>query len=209
MSAKSVALITLSVRAARAGGNIASFVQPFFQKALAPANVKLSPVDLKDFNLPIFTENVAPAMIPAMGQFQQETSEAWSAEIAKYDGYIIVIPEYNGGVSGGAKNAIDYLFNEWKGKPLTIVSYGSRGGSRASDQAKDILSGVGLKVTETRPQLAFANPMAEVKDLMAEGKLSDESKAKWLEQSGEITKAAEELKELLLQTIDEAIAPPS
>ncbi|KAI1310084.1 NADPH-dependent FMN reductase [Xylaria venustula] len=209
MSAKSVALITMSVRAARAGGSIASFVQPFFQKALSPANVQLNPVDLKDFNLPIFTENVAPAMIPALGSFQQETSKAWSAEIAKYDGYVIVLPEYNGGVPGGAKNAIDYLFNEWKGKPLTIVSYGSRGGSRANDQAKDILGAIGLKITETRPQLAFANPMAEIRDLMGEGKLSDETKTKWLEQSGEITKAAEELKELLLQTIDEAIAPPS
>ncbi|GAW12588.1 hypothetical protein ANO14919_019580 [Xylariales sp. No.14919] len=207
MPAKTVALVTLSLRPARVGINVAAFVQPILEKPLVAADIKLVPVDVKDFNLPIFNENVAPAMVPEYAQFQHEHSKAWSAEIAKYDGYVIVIPEYNYGVAGGTKNAIDYLLNEWKGKPLTIVSYGAQGGSKASQQAKEILSGMGLRVTETRPQLAFANPATEMGAILSEGKVSDESKAKWQGQSDEIVKAAEELKELLLQPNDEANVP--
>ncbi|KAI1355005.1 NADPH-dependent FMN reductase [Xylaria sp. FL0043] len=209
MAAKSVALITMSLRPARAGKNVAAFIQPILQKALSPANVKLVPVDVRDFNLPVFNENVAPAMVPAFAQFQHDHSKAWSAEIAKHDGYVIVIPEYNYGVAGGTKNAIDYLLNEWKGKPLTIVSYGAQGGSKASQQVKEILSGMGLRVTEARPQLAFANIQAEMGGLLSEGKVSDESKAKWEGQTDEIVKAAEELKELLLQPNEAANAPTS
>ncbi|RWA09966.1 hypothetical protein EKO27_g5132 [Xylaria grammica] len=188
MPAKSVALVTLSLRPARVGINVTAFVRPILEKPLAAADIKLVPVDVKDFNLPIFNENVAPAMVPEYAQFQHEHSRAWSAEIAKYDGYVIVIPEYNYGVAGGTKNAIDYLLNEWKGKPLTIVSYGAQGGSKASQQAKEILSGMGLRVTETRPQLAFANPTTEIGAILSEGKVSDESKAKWQGQSDEIVK---------------------
>lgn len=61
MASKSVALITMSLRPARVGANVTAFVQPILEKALASADIKIAPVDLRDFNLPIFDENVAPA----------------------------------------------------------------------------------------------------------------------------------------------------
>lgn len=61
MAAKSVALITMSLRPARIGSNVAAFIQPILQKTFSSADVKLVPVDLRDFNLPIFNENLAPA----------------------------------------------------------------------------------------------------------------------------------------------------
>lgn len=36
-------------------------------------------------------------VVPALAQFEHEHSKAWSAEIAKHDGYVLVIPEYNYG----------------------------------------------------------------------------------------------------------------
>ncbi|KAI1188816.1 NADPH-dependent FMN reductase [Nemania serpens] len=208
MASKSVALITMSLRPARVGANVTAFVQPILEKALASADIKIAPVDLRDFNLPIFDENVAPAMVPDQAQFAHEHSKTWSAEIKKHDGYVIVIPEYNYGMAGGTKNAIDYLKNEWSGKPLVIVSYGVNGGSMASQQAKDVLSSMGLKVVETRPQLAFVNVYAAFPAMMAEGKIADDTMAAWQDKSGEIVKAAEELKELLLQPNEPAnIAP--
>ncbi|KAI0446644.1 NADPH-dependent FMN reductase [Xylaria telfairii] len=207
MPSKSVALITMSLRPARAGANVAALIQPYLEKTLAPSDIKISPVDLRDFNLPVFNENVAPAMVPQFAQFQHEHSKAWSAEIAKHDGYVLVTPEYNYGMPGGAKNAIDYLMNEWKGKPLTIVSYGAMGGSKANQQAKEMLSGMGLRVTETRPQLAFVDPRGEMGGLLSTGTVSPETQAKWEGQSSDIVKAAEELKELLLQPNEEANVP--
>lgn len=61
MASKSVALITTSLRPARVGANVAALVQPILNKVFTPADIKLVPVDLRDFKLPIFNENVAPA----------------------------------------------------------------------------------------------------------------------------------------------------
>ncbi|KAI0398204.1 NADPH-dependent FMN reductase [Xylariaceae sp. FL0594] len=206
---KSVAFITMSLRPSRAGPNVAALARPFFEKTLeAGSDIKVVPVDLRDFNLPIFNEDVAPAMVPAQAQFAHDHSKAWSAEIAKHDAYVLVIPEYNYGMAGGTKNAIDYLKNEWTGKPVSIVSYGAHGGSKSSQQAKEVLTGMGLRVTETRPQLAFADPYAEFAGLLSEGKFSDASRLKWEGQAAELEKAAEELKTMLLQVNEEANIVP-
>lgn len=61
MPSKSVALITTSLRPRRVGINVAALVQPIIEKTLAAADITLKPVDLRDFNLPIFNENVVPA----------------------------------------------------------------------------------------------------------------------------------------------------
>jgi hypothetical protein len=110
-------------------------------------------------------------------------------------------------VAGGTKNAIDYLCNEWKGKPVSIVSYGAQGGKLSSQQAKEVLTGMGLRVADARVQLAFADVMAEIGAIMAEGKFSDASRTKWEGQSAEIVKAAEELKQMLLQPNAEENVP--
>jgi NAD(P)H-dependent FMN reductase len=61
MPSKSVALITMSLRPARIGANVAALVRPLLEKPLAAADIALVPVDLRDFNLPIYNENVVPA----------------------------------------------------------------------------------------------------------------------------------------------------
>jgi len=53
------------------------------------------------------------------------------------------------------KNAIDYGYNEWIGKPILIVTYGIQGAKRASAQLGTILNGMKLRVVEKKPQLAF------------------------------------------------------
>ncbi|KAI1438349.1 flavoprotein-like protein [Xylaria sp. CBS 124048] len=138
-----------------------------------------------------------PATVPKYAQFQHEHSKIWSAEIAKYDAYVLIISEYNCGLAGGTKNALDYLWNEWTGKPVIILSYGSAGGSLASAQLKGLLDMAKAQVVEPRVQLPFAEAGGEYGPIMAEGKISDKSRAKWEGMFGEITKAANELKALL------------
>ena len=103
-----------------------------------------------------------------------------------------------GSITGGFKNAIDYVSNEWKGKPVAIISYGIVGGTFASDQTKHILSMMKLRVAETRPALAFAGGVGP--DLFAAmgGVLAEGTKTSWTEEKkADITKAFAELKELL------------
>lgn len=145
-------------------------------------------------------------MVPEKAQFQYEHSKAWSAEIARHDGYVLVVPEYNYGLAGGAKNAIDYLLNEWKGKPAGVVSYGVKGGTTASEQAKGALAGMGLRVAETRPNLPFAG-QSDVFAAIGGGKLGEDTRKAWEAQhAADVRKLAEDLKGLLLQPNTEANA---
>jgi hypothetical protein len=51
----------MSLRPSRVGADVAAFVQPILANALKGADITLAPVDLRDFKLPIYNENVVPA----------------------------------------------------------------------------------------------------------------------------------------------------
>ncbi|PGH07099.1 hypothetical protein AJ79_06377 [Helicocarpus griseus UAMH5409] len=195
-----IAIVATSTRTPRVGPSIAAFVHDKLQPAAAKANIALHQVHLSDFKLPIYDESVIPAMVPEQASFSHPHSKAWSAEMKRHDGYVFVVPEYNYGMSGGTKNAIDYLVHEIRGKPVVIVSYGVVGGSFASEQLRHTFEKLGLKVAGTRPQLAFENGR-EGPDLfaaMGKGELGEGSKELWGREKGdEILKGFEELVELL------------
>lgn len=181
---KNIGIIIGSVRAVRIGPKVATLIKSLLEESTLSQTANLTLVDLKDFNLPIMDESVIPAMVPAHAQFQHQHSIDWSAEISKYDGYIMVSPEYNFGIPGGLKNAIDYLYHAWVGKPVLIVTYGIAGGSKASDALKTTLGGMHLDVCETRPQLEFPGkgpkiPITPTGQSAMVGDLHEEAKAAW------------------------------
>lgn len=90
---KKIAIITGSTRAVRIGPQVAKFVTEVLEANLSEAKdeavkFSISQVDIAAFKLPVFDEAVVPAMVPMFAQFEYEHSKAWSAEIAKYDGYV-------------------------------------------------------------------------------------------------------------------------
>lgn len=199
LSQAAVAIITTSTRTPRVGPKIATIVKDILEKE-SGNETNLSMVDLADFKLPIYDETVVPYQVPSQATYAHEHSRRWSAEISKYDAYILVIPEYNYGVAGSTKNAIDYLRNEWMGKPAAIVSYGMTGGKNASEQVKVSLEGTKMRVSPTRPQLIFAKD-GETSDIFAamhKGELGEKSREVWTtENKRDILKAFQELKEAL------------
>ena len=198
-SPKKVALIIGSTRAIRAGPTVVDFVQKILLSSPSAPKVEFSIIDIATFNLPVFNERILPAMVPAYGQFEHEHSKAWSAAIAPFDGYIFVAPEYNFGTPGGLKNAIDYLYSEWIGKPVFIVTYGIHGGNSTSDSLKATLRGMKLRVVETRPQLKYAGPgMDEMMVASSTGKVGPNSLKLWEDEGKEpLLKGFGELIELL------------
>jgi NAD(P)H-dependent FMN reductase len=196
---KKVALIIASTRAVRIGPTVVDFVHKILLTSPSNPRPQLSIIDIATFNLPIFNERVVPALIPKYGQFEYEHSKAWSAAIKRFDGYIFVAPEYNHGIPGGLKNAIDYLFHEWAGKPVFIVTYGPHGGNFASDALKETLSVVmKLRVVETRPMLKFAGPGREEAMMAGVGKVGPKTMEEWEEAAKEpLLKGFGELVELL------------
>ncbi|KAK2044231.1 NADPH-dependent FMN reductase [Colletotrichum somersetense] len=197
-AAKKVAVIATSTRTPRIGTKVADLVKDIVAKDAADSNIDLSLVEVATFKLPVYDEQVIPQQVPAMASFAHDHSKAWSSEIAKHDAYILVVPEYNYGLAGSTKNAIDYLYNEWTGKPIAVVSYGIFGGNSASSQAEKTLGGMKLRVAPTRPALAFAEGAGP--DLMAaagSGEIGEETRKKWSEEKETVLKAFGELKELL------------
>ncbi|KAF2446172.1 putative NAD(P)H-dependent FMN reductase LOT6 [Karstenula rhodostoma CBS 690.94] len=195
-----IALITGSTRTPRVGTDIAEWVLEVI-KSRPEDKLQVEPLSIADFNLPIYDEPVMPAMVPAMKQFTKEHSKKWSEAIVSFQGYIFVIPEYNGSMSGATKNAIDYLYNEWPGKPVAVISYGTQGGERANKHLSESLELVmKMKVAPTKVQLAFA-PGNDVFAAINDGVLGDDTRKAWTEAGAkdQILKAFGEVKDILEQ----------
>ncbi|MFF3752515.1 NADPH-dependent FMN reductase [Streptomyces sp. NPDC002018] len=61
--------------------------------------------------------------------------------IGGLDGYVVITPEYNHGYPASLKLAIDYVYSEWRAKPVGFVSYGGMaGGSRAVEQLRQVFA---------------------------------------------------------------------
>ena len=76
--------------------------------------------DMAEIALPLMDE----PNHPRLQRYEHEHTKAWSARVAAADAFAFVLPEYNHGYNAVVKNALDYLHNEWKHKPVGIVSYG-------------------------------------------------------------------------------------
>lgn len=197
-SPKKIAIILGSVRTPRIGPQAVEAINETFKKASSYSSVETTVLDLASFDLPVYNEKVMPAMVPAMAQFEHEHSKKFSAAIKPFDGYVFVSPEYNGGVPGGTKNAIDYLYNEWIGKPMFIVTYGIHGGSSSSLALRTIFEVMKLRVIPTRPELIWGDGGhgADLRMAMAKGILGEASKKAWLENE-DLVKGFDELVEFV------------
>jgi NAD(P)H-dependent FMN reductase len=90
-----------------------------------------------------------------MGQYSKPHTKTWAAKIGFFDGYVFVTPEYNHGISGALKNAIDFLFAEWNNKAAGFVSYGDVGGARAAEQLRLVLAEVQIATVRNQVLLSM------------------------------------------------------
>ncbi|MBB6561968.1 chromate reductase [Acidovorax soli] len=100
---------------------------------------------------------------------------ALKAAIASADGLVICSPEYNYGIPGVLKNAIDWasrpgFASPLKGKPALVMtaSPGTAGGVRAQAQIRDALAAT-LARSLVRQHIAIAGVAARIQD----GRLTD------------------------------------
>ena len=161
MAAKSIAVVACSTRPGRIGPFVANYVLEQIARSLAtrdaisgpdagdadadPGAATVDLLDLASQNLPLYDEPAVPSHLPASNPtscYVHEHTRAWSTMVRKYDAFIFVTPQYNWSVPASLKNALDYLFHEWYGKPAGIVTYGHRGGVKAADHLRQILSGL-------------------------------------------------------------------
>ncbi|WP_075204380.1 NADPH-dependent FMN reductase [Haematomicrobium sanguinis] len=141
MSTK-ILLVIGSVRPVRIGAQLAESIAA---ELATKDGVEVDVVDLADLALPFLDE---PRM-PAMGNYQQEHTRQWADRVRGADAVIFLTPQYNGGYPASLKNAIDYLYAEWEGKPAAIISYGGHGGGQSYNQLHSVLSFIGLRLTSS------------------------------------------------------------
>jgi chromate reductase, NAD(P)H dehydrogenase (quinone) len=136
--------------------------------AIAPAPLKLEIVEIGQ--LPFFNQDDEANPPPA--------SAAFKARIRKADAVLFVTPEYNRGVPGVLKNAIDvasrpYGDSAWSGKPGAVVSVspGAIGGFGANHHLRQSL--VFLNVPAMPQPEAYIGGAAKIFD--AGGALTGDS----------------------------------
>jgi chromate reductase len=138
---------------------------------LAPPELKLTPATTSFGKFPIynFDEHTATG-IPA-------DVVAWCEAIRKADGVIIVSPEYNWGIPGGLKNAIDWASREkevcFKDKPVALQSAapGALGGGRMQYHLRMALTAIDAQMFG-KPEV-FVNYAAKKIDEKT-GEITDE-----------------------------------
>jgi len=136
-----IAVIISTTRASRFADIPAGWITGL---ARARGDVEVELVDLRDYPLPFFDEPASNAYVPST----HEAARRWQRKVAEFDGYIFVTAEYNRGISGVLKNALDYAYPEWNRKPAACLGYGSVGGARAIEQLR--LNCVELQMAPTR-----------------------------------------------------------
>lgn len=142
-----LAIVTGSTRPGRNNEAVARWA---FNVASKRRDAEFELVDIADYKLPLLDEPVSPML----GQYTHEHTKRWAAKIGSFDGYVFVTPEYNHGISGALKNAIDYLYREWNNKAAGFVSYGSIGGARAVEQLRLVMGE--LMVADVRAQVLLS-----------------------------------------------------
>lgn len=200
-----IGIIIGSQRIPRVGPQIARWVLNVLQdyqdshSATNQGPYALSLIDLNDHQLPLFDEPGIPSQIKPPDGYAHEHTKAWSRRINSFDGFIFVTPQYNWGYPASLKNAIDYLFHEWKGKPALVVSYGGHGGGKAAVQLQGVLGGIGMKVVERAPPLTFLDRDHVGKAFRGEdlGLEGDAGKDVWVKEREEIGIAWGEFLDLL------------
>jgi NAD(P)H-dependent FMN reductase len=142
-----VAIILGSTRPGRNSESVGRWVYDLAKKR-SDADFEL--VDIKDFNLPVYDEPNSPLM----GPYTKEHTKTWSARIESFDAYVFVTAEYNHGIPGALKNAIDFLYKEWNNKVAGFVGYGGAGGVRSVEQLRLVMAE--LKVASVRSQVQLS-----------------------------------------------------
>ena len=131
-------IITSTTRPERKGIALAHWVADYVSNK---SDFESELLDLGKIALPLFDE----PKHPRLREYTREHTRKWSALINDADAFIIVLGEYNHGYPAPIKNAIDYLFHEWRHKPVGFVSYGGvSGGMRSMQMLKPTITALSM-----------------------------------------------------------------
>lgn len=128
-------VINGSVRASRAADRVLDWALPVLRE---DPELEIDVVDLKEVDLPFFNEAIIPSS--NKGIYENPKGTAWAKRVGEADAFLFITPEYNHGPTAVLKNALDWVYEEWRYKPAGFISYGGiAAGTRAVQQLKQNL----------------------------------------------------------------------
>jgi NAD(P)H-dependent FMN reductase len=137
-----IGIILGSTRQGRVSPQVGEWVKGIADKR-GDANYEI--VDIADFKLPFLgtTDGSEPGIA------------AWNEKLAKLDGFVFIVQEYNHSITGALKNALDFARDAWNNKAAGIVSYGSTGGARAAEHLRGIMGELLIADVRVHPTLSL------------------------------------------------------
>lgn len=154
-TAPRVAVVIGSTRPGRICPTIAAWIA---EQARQGSRLRYELLDLADLGLPLLDEPLKAAL----QQYRHEHTKRWSGTVSGFDGFLFVFPQYNWGYPAVLKNAVDYLYHEWHGKPAAMATYGTRGGAKAAAQFSGVVAGLHMREVPERLELIVTD--ADVDD---------------------------------------------
>jgi NAD(P)H-dependent FMN reductase len=142
-----IAVILGSTRPNRNGEAVARWV---VERAERRRDADFELLDIRDFDLPLLDEPIPPSQ----HKYTKPHTKRWAEAIDSFDAFVFVTAEYNHGIPGALKNAIDFLYREWNNKAAGFVGYGSAGGVRSVEHLRGVMAE--LQIADVRAQVMLS-----------------------------------------------------
>ncbi|MEU9716946.1 NAD(P)H-dependent oxidoreductase [Streptomyces sp. NPDC047976] len=156
-----VGVLVGSVRTGRFADKVSRW---FVSEAAQRDDMEIHVIDLSE---PALVEELKLSLDP-LGT--STATPGLAARIDALDAFVVITPEYNHGYPASLKLAIDYVYAEWRAKPVAFVSYGGvAGGLRAVEQLRQVFAEV--HAVTVRDTVSFHNPWQRFDE---EGRLLDD-----------------------------------
>jgi NAD(P)H-dependent FMN reductase len=107
-------------------------------QANAPDDVRFEALDLREHQLP-FLDGPTPAESPRA--YANDEVARLGALVDSADAFIVLTSDYNHGYPAVLKSAMDWLFVEWRHKPISFIGWGYVGGAIAIEQLRQVAIG--------------------------------------------------------------------
>lgn len=180
-------IIVGSVRPGRIGISIADWVR---SAAESTGRWEIDFVDLLELGLPFMDE----PQHPVKREYTKPHTFAWSARVEAADAIILVSPEYNHSFSPALKNALDFLSQEWRRKPVGFASYGGNSaGTRGVAALKTVVNVLGMVPAAAAVEINFPTQLVDDEGVFVP---DDRHQAALTAQLGELAVLAETLRPL-------------
>jgi NAD(P)H-dependent FMN reductase len=173
MSKPKIAIIISSTRPTRFADKPAAWL---VEQAKKRDDFDFEVLDLRDYKLPFFAEMASNAWMPS----QDSEAQRWQKKLAEFDGYLVLVAEYNRSMTAALKNAFDQAAVEWAKKPIATMGYGSMGATSAIQHIRAVA--VELQMVSCRnavyiggsdffkvSPLGANGPMSEIEDALLPG----------------------------------------